>query len=337
MARRWPGRLLAALLTALPPLCGPAAEAASLRDRAVRSHNVATRIARIDSLLPTTAVIAPPDVKEEARPLPLGLDLLLPLFYNTDPNQTAVGTPSLEVNPEARLTWSQLLAVPVRLSALLDVNADYFTRRADAGANADMILGRLRAQYESGRDDQEWQPFAYWQPNLIFSHFFAQRVDTWNDLGLGVARYLDFGPGLRRLPAGANTRDPATLTLGLETSASRRFRDGGPASFAAFANPSLNWQVNAQWSFAAEAQLTYRWYERFLERERRDRLATPILTLEYLPPERWLPRAGSGWARALGRPLIDLQVFFSQQASSIDLARFKQWGMGPVLRTAWRF
>jgi hypothetical protein len=314
-----------------------AAEATSLRTRAARTHNVSTRISRIDSLLPTTQVVAPPGVKEEARPLPFAFDLILPFFYNTDPDQSLSGKPSFEVNPEARLTWSQRLEAPVRISALLDVNADQFTRRSDNGANADMILGRLRAQYESGRNDQQWQPFAYWQPNLIFSQFFAQRVDTWNDLGLGVARYLDFGPGLRRVAVAGDTRDAAVVTLGIEISGSRRFRDGGPASFAAFANPSVNWQVTPQWSFAAQADLTYRWFERFLDRERRNQLATPILTLEYQPPDGWLPHPGSGLARALGTPLVDFQVFFSRQHSNIEQARFRQFGLGPMLRTGWRF
>ena len=127
------------------------------------------------------------------------------------------------------------------------------------------------------------------------------------------------------------------VTLGIEISGSRRFRDGGPASVAAFANPSVNWQMTPQWSFAAQADLTYRWFERFLDRERRDQLATPVLTLEYQPSERWLPRPGSGLARALGAPLVDFQVFFSRQHSNIDQARFRQFGLGPMLRTGWRF
>ena len=83
--------------------------------------------------------------------------------------------------------------------------------------------------------------------------------------------------------------------------------------------------------------MTLRWYERESGRDRRDVLLTPIATLEYQLPDRWLPDPGSGLARALGAPLVDFQLFASRQNSNLELAHFRQWGLGPVLRTGWRF
>jgi hypothetical protein len=325
-----------AALLAVTCLIGAAAEAASVKQRAQRTHNIATRISRIDSLGSAVAVTTQQSVEEQAQPPPFALDLLLPFFYNTDPEQASHGKPSLEMTPEARLTWSQRFgALPVRFSALLDASSDRYAQATDA--NADLILGRLRAQYESGRDDQEWQPFTFYQPSFIFTPTFAKRVDTWNDIGLGIARYIGLDAGFRRVAAGPNTNTTSIWTLGFEVSGARRFRDGGPTSWAVFTNPSVNWRFAERWSLSAELDITYRWYDAFLDRKRRDLLTTPIITLEFQPPEGWLPGRGSRWGRLLGSPLIDLQIYLSRQNSSLEETRFRQWGAGPILRTGWVF
>ncbi|TDH60133.1 hypothetical protein E2C06_23660 [Dankookia rubra] len=85
------------------------------------------------------------------------------------------------------------------------------------------------------------------------------------------------------------------------------------------------------------ADLTRRWYDRFEGHGRRDWLALPIVTVEYQLPEDWLPPRASRLGRAIGAPVLDLQVYLTRQAGSLPEARFHQWGAGPVLRTAWKF
>jgi hypothetical protein len=325
----------AVLLGLMSDLAEAASTHSPTRTRAARSANVATRIARVGALAPAAAVTAQPGVEEQAAPLPFAIDLLLPFLWNSDPGQASHGSPAVETTPELRLTWSQRLGIPVRVSALLDASSDRYAQVA--AANADLLLGRLRAQYESGRDDQEWQPFLAYQPSFIFTPTWAKRVDTWNDVGGGVARYIGLDENFHRVAAGSDTRGDSAWTLGVELAGYRRFRDGGPPSWGLFTNPSVAWQISQQWSFAAEVDITLRWFDRFDDRGRRDLLVTPIVTLEYQPPERWLPTSGSGWRRAVGTPLIDLQVYLSRQNSTNEDARFRQWGAGPILRTGWKF
>jgi len=90
--------------------------------------------------------------------------------------------------------------------------------------------------------------------------------------------------------------------------------------------------VSPQWSISLETDLTRRWYDASQGKRRRDWLATPVLTVEFTPPEAWLP-TGS-WR---GAPVIDLQLYFTRQDSNHPDARFRQYGGGPILRTGWSF
>jgi hypothetical protein len=112
----------------------------------------------------------------------------------------------------------------------------------------------------------------------------------------------------------------------------RRERDGGPASTALLLNPSVTWAISAQWNASLEVDATRRWYDRSEGHHRRDWLATPVLTVEFQPPDAWAP--ATQWA---GAPVVDLQVFLTRQASNLEEGRFHQWGAGPILRTGWKF
>ena len=329
-------------LVAIPLLPVPPAGARTPQVRAKRAASVASRQARTDALAPPEDPangfgIAPPmPGAPAAAPPAFSADLLIPFFWNSDPEQAALGTPSPEVTPEGRLTWSRKLeAAPLRLSALADASTDRFMRARDA--DADLLYGRLRAQYESGADDQEWQPFASYVPTLTFAPFYARRVDTWHDLALGAAKSWEWDGGWHRVPRGADTGAQAAWTFAVNGAGQRRERDGGPASFALLLNPSVTWAISATWNASLEVDLTRRWYDRFEGHGRRDWLVVPIVTVEYQVPEDWLPPQGSRLGRALGAPVLDLQVYLTRQASSLAEARFHQWGAGPILRTAWKF
>jgi hypothetical protein len=326
-----------AVLALLLP-CGTRAADTRQKTQATRAASIATRQARTDALAipedPVDAVgIAPPG--PDGAP-PFSIDLLLPALWNSNPAQASQGLPSPELTPGARLGWTRLLDTqPIRLSAMADLSADRFSHMREA--NADLLYARLRAQYESGADDQEWQPFASYVPTLSFAPAFARRTDTWHDLGFGAAKAWNWDAALRRLAAGPDTEAAAIWTFALNGAAQRRERDGGPASSAVLVNPSVTWTLSAQWNASLEVEVTRRWYDRFEGHRRRDWLAVPVLTMEFTLPEGWLPPQDSRLGRGIGAPALDLQVFLTRQTSSAADGRFHQWGMGPVLRTAWKF
>jgi hypothetical protein len=327
---------LALLLPSVPPR----AEARTVHARATRAASVATRQSRTDAIAPPEAAaggVAPVAANDpDAAGRYFAVDVLLPFLWNSDPEQAAHGVPSLETTPEGRLTWSRRFeAVPVRLSALVDVSSDHFNRAHDA--NADLVYGRLRAQVQTGRDDQEWQPFVSYTPTYTFTPSFARRVDAWHDVALGGSKAWNWDGDLRRVAVARHTDADTVWSVAINGALQRRERDGGPPSFAALVNPSLGWTWSARWNASVEVDITRRWFDRFDDRKRRDWLVTPIVTVEFTPPEGWLPNPGSGAGRALGQPVVDLQVFLSRQASSAEEGRFHQWGAGPVLRTGWRF
>ncbi|MDO9710819.1 hypothetical protein [Paracraurococcus lichenis] len=334
------GRLAALSALALLLLPPPPAEARthSRQLRATRAASVASRQARADALAPPEdpsngVGIAPTaPVPAEATPAPWSLDLLLPLLWNSDAEQAASGIASPELTPEGRLTWSRRLeAHPVRLSALLDASTDRFVRARDA--DADLLYGRLRAQYESGADDQEWQPFLSYVPTFTFAPTYARRLDTWHDLALGASKSWEWDGALHRVAPGADTDSQAAWSVAVNGAVQRRARDGGPPSVALLLNPSVTWAISAAWNASLELDVTRRWFDRYDGQGRRDWLLTPILTVEFQPPEGWLPPQDSG----LGAPVLDLQVFLTRQHSSAAEGRFQQWGAGPILRTAWKF
>ena len=80
-------------------------------------------------------------------PPPFSIDLLLPALWNSNPARASQGLPSPELTPGARLGWTRLLdAQPIRLSAVADLSADRFAHMRPA--DADLLYGRLRAEYE---------------------------------------------------------------------------------------------------------------------------------------------------------------------------------------------
>lgn len=318
------------LAAALAGLLAGTAEARTPR----RGHpGLAVRQARIDALAPPEdpadavgiAAAEPAPAQTGELPPAFALDLLLPLVRNSDPQQAARGTPSLELTPEARLGWSRRLeASPLRLSALLDASTDRFARAHEA--DADVLYGRLRGQYESGADDQEWQGFASYVETRSFTPTFARQTEAWHDIGLGLSKMLAFD-GHGRVAAAADTEAASLWQVAVNATVQRRLRQPAPGSVALLVNPALTWTPSPRWTMSLEVDAALRRYDRAEGTRRRDLLATPVLTLEYLPPEGWLP-AGA---------VLDLQVFFSRQYSSAVEGRFRQSGAGPVLRSAWKF
>ena len=156
-------------------------------------------------------------------------------------------------------------------------------------------------------------------------------------MAFGAAKAWNWDAARRRLEAGPDSEAAAIWTFALNGTAQRREREGGPPSSALLLNPAVTWTHSAQWNASLEVEVTRRWYDRFEGHHRRDWLAVPVLTVEFTPTEGWLPPPDSRPGRAIGAPALDLQVYLTRQTSSAADGRFHQWGLGPVLRTAWKF
>ena len=101
-------------------------------------------------------------------------------------------------------------------------------------------------------------------------------------------------------------------------------------SWAVVVNPGLAWTPAPRLSLSVEAEVTRRFFDREDGASRRDWLAVPVVTLDYLPPEGVLPPQ-------FGRPGISLQLFLARQSASQPGMSFTQYGAGPILRTSWQF
>ncbi len=322
--------------TALCALAVVVAGTAVARERRANHGRADIRRARTEALTPpeqpaagtglATAAAAP----EEAAPPAFAFDLLTTFSFNSNAEAARGGGAALEAMPEARLSCSRRHErLPLRFSALVDTGADRYGRRPHA--DADLAFGRLRVQTESGQDDQELQAFVSYSPQATLLPVYARRAELRHDLNIGLDRQFNFDAGWRRLPPGPATAAAAVWSFDINAALQRRAREPGAGSYAVLVNPSVSYTHSPEWSGSLEIDITQRWYDREQGRLRRERLTTPVLTLEYTPPDDWF--AGS----RVGSPVVNLQVFFARQASNQAEARFSQWGAGPVLRTGWKF
>ena len=148
---------------------------------------------------------------------------------------------------------------------------------------------------------------------------------------MGVSKSFAWDRGWRRIAQAEDAEDHAAWVVNLSLSGSRRVREQGPSSWAALLNPSVTWTPKPHISGSLELDLWRRWYDPFAGIQRRDWLAIGVITLEYVPP------AGSLAPHWLGRPVFDLQIFLARQRSNLGFEDFRQAGMGPIFRTAWKF
>lgn len=332
-----------AIALAMPPPAPAAAQPLTGIQRAAteRTARAAIRRSLRDAMAPPEAPQAGVGITstaqrfaaEQAPPSFWSLDTLFPTFLNTNPAQGPVQQPSLELTPEARLSWSRRWdGLPVRVSALADASIDRFSRHdVRAAADANTMTGRLRAQYESGTDDQEWQPFMGFLPTSIWSPGFVRRLDIWQDIQFGVSKGWAWDMNWRRIGRAEDAEDHAAWVANLTLAASRRFREEGPSSWATLFNPSITWTPRPHVSASLELDLWRRWYDLFDGVRRRDWLAIGVITLEYVPA------ADSVAPHWLGKPVFDLQIFVARQRSNLAFDDFRQAGTGPIFRTAWKF
>jgi hypothetical protein len=286
----------------------------------------------------------------EPGKLGLTFNFLAPFFYNSNAEAAHVnGTQTLEANPEARLSASkQLAGLPVKFLGLVDANSDRFAR--SNGADSDTIYARVRAQYVTGQDDQEFEPFIQYRPEADFAPTFSRTTVTKQDFTVGFDKAFNFDVNFAPATSAPDTTRATVWSLGFTGTLTRRVTDVGPSSYRLTGSPSITYNLtnlpnantaDAQWTIALGVDVSRRWYDQQNGFSRRDWLLSPTLTVEFLPPLSWfrgenkLERENT--AKAFGRPKVVFQIAYSQLDSTKPNVGFRQWQIGPTVKTGWTF
>lgn len=339
--------LLAAVISLLPPTgCAQSTnndlrlDAQQARTDALTSIGWGTSVSWAAFVEPTRA--------GEATAQNYTFYFLAPILYNSNAEGVnSGGTGSAEVTPEVRLGWaSPLSGHPIKLSALLDASSDRYPGASDA--NGDTILGKVRAQYATGGDDQEFEPFFEYSPRLAFEPTWGKRKATTQDVTLGFDKATSFDSDWTRIkrPKMDSSRVCA-WSLGFTGVVKRRFSDAAPDSWVATASPSVTWNrltddpKAAQWNASLEVDVTRKLSDSQAGMTRRDTVTNPVLTVEFLPPLGWFSGMNElerdQRRTSLGRPRVDFQLAFGNDTANIPAKGFHQWTVGPSLKTSWKF
>jgi hypothetical protein len=289
------------------------------------------------------------DTAEEPDQL-FTFNFLMPVFYNSNAEMAHVnGTQTLETNPEGRLTFAKQVGnLPWKFSGIFDANSDRFARAN--GADSDVIYARLRLQYNTGSHDQELQPFVEYRPERDYAPFFGRNTLVQQDFIAGFDKVFNFDVNFERVPDVPDSTRATVWSLGLTATIARRETDVVPSSYALTASPSITYNVTnlpgasgaaAQWSIALGADIRRRWYDQQNGLARRDWLVNPTLTVVFIPPLNWFKgedsRQQRKMATALGRPQVVFQIAYAQLDSNKPSVPFRQWQIGPSLKTEWKF
>ena len=288
----------------------------------------------------------------------LGLTLngLFPVYYNSDAEAVpSGGTQTAEANPEFRLSWAkQLQGMPIKLTTLIDANSDRYAR--SNGADGDVTYGEFRAQYVTGNNDQEFEPFVNYGPKSAFTPTFADPTTATHDFTIGFDKAFNFDYMFRRIGGDSpfqisgDTSGTTVWSLGFTGVLTRRLTNGGQDSIIATASPSVTCNLtnlpnanssDAQWNVSLGTDISRRWYDKSGGMTRMDWVVNPILTIEFIPPSSWFRGVNEhdqeASRKTLGKPVIDFQLAFAQDNSNQAANSFHQWSIGPMLKTGWKF
>ena len=275
--------------------------------------------------------------------------VLGPVVFNSNAESSyGTGTSSAELTPEVRLGWSKQVSQFVKLSALADVSSDRYP--SDASANGDASFAKLRAQYSTGGDDQEWSPYVEYSPKIAFIPTFSKKQSSSQDLSIGFDKTYNFLRGFE--PISGPPRPDSSLatvwSVGFTGTVSRRFAGSTPDSWIGTASPTLSWNATqgsdpkaAQWNLSLEVDVSHKIFNAAANVKERDTTIGPVLTVEVLPPLSWfegeIENDRDKRRTHLGRPRIDFQLSFVDFSSNTPQSAFHQWTLGPTIKASWDF
>ena len=292
---------------------------------------------------PDNVFATTPGLEQQARRSQFTVNVLAPIFYNSNADLAPVGGPagtnSAEFSPILGVSWSTpVFDLPLRFTANARVEVDRFTQAwqpSVAPANFDKVALSARLQYIDPTNDQNFSPYFVYAPRFDFDPFFQQRFATRQDLNLGVNKTFNFDGSFRRVPFSPNTLADTVWSLGVTSFAQRRFRDPEPSSWAFYLIPSVTYVISEQWNVSLGAELMFRTFDPYLGFTENEWFLEPIATLEFVLPSAWFGSDRN--ATLFGRPAIDLQMAYERNWSNIAAFSYGAWHVGAALKLGWRF
>jgi hypothetical protein len=292
---------------------------------------------------PDNVFATTPGLEQQARRSQFTVNVLAPIFYNSNADLAPVsgpaGTNSAEFSPILGVSWSTpVFDLPLRFTANARVEVDRFTQAwqpSVSPANFDKVALSGRLQYIDPTNDQNFSPYFVYAPRFDFDPFFRERFATRQDLNLGVNKTFNFDGSFRRVPFSPNTLADTIWSFGVTTFAQRRFRDPEPSSWAFFLIPSVTYVITQQWNVSFGAELMFRTFDPYLGFIENEWFLEPIATLEFVLPSAWFGSDRN--ATLFGRPAIDLQMAYERNWSNIAAFSYGAWHVGAALKLGWRF
>jgi hypothetical protein len=286
-----------------------------------------------DNIFATT-----PGLEQQARPQRLLFNALVPIWFNSNPEElnTAFGggTNTAQFSPLIGVSYSSpLFDLPFRITANARAEVDMFTQTP--ALNFDKLVVSGRIQYVDATNDQAYSPYIAYQPRWDFTPFYANWLETRQDLNAGINKTFNFDANFQRVAFSGNTLADTVWSFGVTTFIQRRFNNPAPSSWAFFVIPSATYVISDQWNASLGLDFMRRGFDSFQGGyAEEDFFLQPIATLEYILPSSWLGSARN--AALLGRPALDFQVAYERNWSNVPAFDFSAWYVGMALKFGWR-
>jgi hypothetical protein len=276
-----------------------------------------------------------PGLEQQARRSQFTVNGLVPLFFNSNAEAVPTGgTNSAEFSPILGISWSTpVLDLPLRFTANARAEVDRFTQAPSVDFDKIALSGRL--QVVDANNDQAYSPYIAYVPRFDFAPFYKDWFATRQDLNFGVNKRFNFDGDFRRIAFSGDTFGETVWSLGVTVAIQKRFRDPPPGSWAAVFIPSMTYVISPQWNMSLGIDLERRAFDSVNGFNQEDWFLEPILTLEFVIPERWFGSAAT--AAAIGRPAIDFQVAYERNWSNVPAFNYEIWHVGGALKLGWRF
>jgi hypothetical protein len=284
---------------------------------------------------PTNLFATQPGQEQQVRRSQFTINGLAPLFFNSNADfAPSGGTNSAEFSPIVGASWSTpVFDLPFRFTASARAEVDRFTQAPTFDFDKLAVAGRL--QYVDPTNDQAYSPYVSYAPRWDFAPFYKSWLGTRQDINFGVNKTFNYDANFQRVAFAGNTLAETAWSFGMTVAFQRRFREPLPGSWAVFVVPSVTYVIAPQWIVSLGLDLERRAFDTRNTFTQEDWFIEPILTLEFVLPERWFGSAAN--AAAFGRPALDFQVAYEKNWSNSPIDNYDAWTVGAALKLGWRF